>query len=68
MAKNILKHKDDIWCPSNDLDLKNLKLNSWFTIKESLHQDVNFIENKYDIDEIKEVKYKCNRIILKYNR
>jgi len=64
MAKNILKHKDVIWCPSHDIELQNLKLNTWFSIKESLPQDVNFKQNKYVVEDKENVKYKCKRITL----
>jgi len=64
MAKNILKHKNDIWCPRNNINLQNLELNTWFTIKESLPQNVDFKKNKYIVEEIKDIKYKCKRVIL----
>ena len=50
--------------PPLDLELHNVKLNTWFSIKESLPQDVNFKLNKYNVDDEEIVKYKCKRITL----
>jgi len=64
MAKNILKNKDDIWKPQTNIEFDNLKLNSWFSIKETLPQDVKFKKNKYDTEDTKKIEYKCKRVTL----
>jgi len=64
MAKNILKHKNNIWTPSHNIDMQKIKINSWFSIQESLPQDVNFKQNKYTVEDKEKIKYKCKRITL----
>jgi putative transposase len=65
MVQNILIHKNDIWCPTGNLNKKNINLNTWFTIEEltSLKKEY-FKENEYEVDEKEEIKYNSKCIFL----
>jgi putative transposase len=64
MVENILKHKNDIWYPTEKLINSEIKLNTWFSIKESLPENVNFKQSEYIVEKKEEIKYKCKRIEL----
>lgn len=64
MVNKILKHKNDVICPTEKLININLKLNTWFTIKESLPENFDFTQYNYTIEEKEEIKYNCKRIEL----
>lgn len=64
MSTKILNHTNDIWCPTIDnvLVYNYLKLNTWFDIKETIPENVNFVENNYTVEEKEEAKYKCKKV------
>jgi putative transposase len=64
MVGKILKHKNDIFCPDQNLIYDEVKLNTWFTIKESLPENCNFEQHNYTVEKKEEIKYKCKRIEL----
>lgn len=66
MVTKILNHADDIWCPTIDnfVIYNKLKLNTWFSITETIPENVDFVHNKYDIEVKENAKYKCKRIEL----
>jgi putative transposase len=64
MVEKILKHKDDIFCPTQNFINTKLDLHTWFTIKESLPENCNFEQHNYSVENKEEIKYKCKRIEL----
>jgi hypothetical protein len=58
MVGKILKHKNDIFCPDQNLIYDEVKLNTWFTIKESLPENCNFEQHNYTVEKKEEIKYK----------
>ena len=53
MKKTILKHKNDIWCPSTDINLHGRHSNTWFEIHESDKYFTQF-NNDYSPENNKE--------------
>ena len=68
MIQKILKHRNDIWSPNKDIQYNNLKINTWFNIKETNNQNVNFNDQNYNIKEKDCIKYKCKKIELELNK
>lgn len=63
MTRKIENHKYDIWCPTNKLKTTNVKLKTWFDLKEYTSlKKIFFKENKYDVEII---KYCAKRVLLK---
>jgi transposase len=69
MQRKILSHNSDIWLPETKCNFLygGVKLNTWFTINESISENVNFKDNKFLVDDKEDIKYKCKRIRLDLN-
>lgn len=65
MKNKIIKHTNDIWTPSNNLKLANVKMNTWFSILESKSSsNKKFINNNYYVEDLEPVNYCSKKITL----
>lgn len=68
MRDNIASYTDDLWTPHNELKMKNIKINSWFSILESNEYKNHFVEHDYKTKVLDTQKYRCKKITLFLNR
>ena len=65
ISKNIIDNNSKIWCPPIDVKLKNIKINSWFTIKESKEIENNDIDCDFEFDKLEDCDTIAKKVILK---
>lgn len=65
----IIKNRNIIWCPSVDINYKNLNSDSWFDISETSKNNNTIVSNlKYSLMEKKNIEYKAKKIVLKFSK
>jgi putative transposase len=65
IAGNIIVNENKIWYPPNNIQLNDIKMNTWFTIKESNEIDNNIIDSNFEFDESEDINVNAFKVILK---
>lgn len=63
----VLKYKNDIWLPNNNIILNKVNGNTCFDIKESPSYNNKFVRHTYNYDKYEGSLIKAKQIILKFN-
>jgi len=69
MQQKIYKYTNDIWTPQDNIKMKKVNTNSWFSISESSkNKEHNFIEHNYNTENLAIPTYKAKKITLILNQ